>query len=112
MIFNNRVIYEEDKIEGSRRHHHHHNPEIRERVEVVEYKRVPEVRYGDQVMYQIEEDVDVETNPYYPRRSSDVISLSCFRVLGGEGLLILVVDECRLGMQKDGLLVLLQKTSN
>ncbi|KAK2442955.1 hypothetical protein P8452_26754 [Trifolium repens] len=70
MAFNKRVIYEEDEIEGSRRrHHHHHNPEIRERVEVVEYERVPEVRYGDQVMYQIEEDVDVETNQYYPRRN-------------------------------------------
>ncbi|AES71436.1 phloem specific protein [Medicago truncatula] len=69
MAFNKRVVYEEDAIEGSRHGRHHHNPEIVERVEVVEYERVPEVRpYGGQVIY--EEDVDVETNnQYYPRRT-------------------------------------------
>jgi len=70
MAFNKRVIYEEDEIERSPGlHHHHHNPVIRERVEVVEYERVPEVRYGDKVIYEIEEGIDVETNQNYPRRN-------------------------------------------
>nr|CAA61492.1 phloem specific protein [Vicia faba] len=66
MAFNKRVVY--DEIEGSHRHHHHHNPEVVERVEVVEYERVPEVRpYGGEVIY--EEYMDVETSQYNPRRN-------------------------------------------
>lgn len=76
MAFNKRVVYEEDEIEGSRRHNHfhghHHNPEIvRERVEVVEYEQ-PEVRVGE-VIY--EENVDVESNDYYPRRNRGGLDL-------------------------------------
>ncbi len=66
-----KIVYEEDEIEGSRRHHHHlrhHNPETRERVEVIEYEQVPEYnnRVGE-VIY--EENVDVETDQYYPGRN-------------------------------------------
>lgn len=65
MAFNKKVVYEEDEIEGS--HRHHHNPEVRERVGVVEYEQVPgQVGVGE-VVY--EENVDVEyNNGYYPAR--------------------------------------------
>ncbi|KAK7281957.1 hypothetical protein RIF29_10369 [Crotalaria pallida] len=62
-----KVVYEEDDIEGSHHHRHvHHTPEVRERVEVIEYERVPE--YNNRVSEVVyEENVDVGTDRYYPR---------------------------------------------
>ncbi|KAJ1385048.1 phloem specific protein [Sesbania bispinosa] len=67
VAFNKKVVYEEDEIEGSQHHHflHHNNPETRERVE--------EVVECEQVVY--EENVDVETNQYYPRRNRGGLEL-------------------------------------
>ncbi|OIW15405.1 hypothetical protein TanjilG_15788 [Lupinus angustifolius] len=66
-----KVVYEEDEIGGYRGGHvHHHNPEVRERVEVIEYEQVPQYnnRVGE-VVYE-ENVVDVETDRYYPRRNN------------------------------------------
>ncbi|OIV97152.1 hypothetical protein TanjilG_28903 [Lupinus angustifolius] len=67
-----KVVYEEDEIEGSRRHHHH-NPEVRERVEVIEYEQVP--TYNNRVSEVVYEEnvVDVESARYYPRRNKGCI---------------------------------------
>ncbi|KAL4326577.1 hypothetical protein HN51_033721 [Arachis hypogaea] len=61
-----KTYYEEDRVvEGSydrfnNHHHHHQQPEVRERVEVVEYERMPE--YGTrEVIYE-----EVETDRVYP----------------------------------------------
>ncbi|XP_057443168.1 uncharacterized protein LOC130734672 [Lotus japonicus] len=72
-LVNERIVYEEDVYnEGSPRyahHHHHHNPETRERVEVIEYERVPAGRVGvGEVIYE-ENVVDYETDQYYPGRN-------------------------------------------
>ena len=64
----NKTVYEEDGTEGS---YHHHHPE---RVEVVEYEKVPECgRVGGEVIY--EENVDVEADQYYPRRNRGGLEL-------------------------------------
>ncbi|KAK7350652.1 hypothetical protein VNO77_09500 [Canavalia gladiata] len=65
LAYTKRVVYEEDDIERTnRRHHHHHHPETHERVKVVEYEQVPERRYGTDVVYQ----ENVEVDQYYPQR--------------------------------------------
>ncbi|QHO57426.1 hypothetical protein HN51_012011 [Arachis hypogaea] len=57
-----RTIYEEDSYGRHNHNHHHHQPETRERVEVVEYEKMPE--YGTrEVVYE-----EVETNRNYPHR--------------------------------------------
>ncbi|KAE9608537.1 hypothetical protein Lal_00020732 [Lupinus albus] len=69
-----KVVYEEEEIEGLRRHNHrHHNPEVRERVEVIEYEQVPE--YNNRVSEVVYEEnvVDVESDRYYPRRNKGCI---------------------------------------
>lgn len=44
-VLNEKIVYEEDVIGGSRHNHmHHHHPETHERVKVVEYEQVPERR--------------------------------------------------------------------
>ncbi|KAE9587411.1 hypothetical protein Lal_00031829 [Lupinus albus] len=66
-----KVVYEENEISGYRGGHgHHHNPEVRERVEVIEYEEVPQYnnRVGG-VVYQ-ENVVDVETDRYYAPRNN------------------------------------------
>ncbi|KAK7291603.1 hypothetical protein RIF29_06877 [Crotalaria pallida] len=61
LAFNKKVVYDED--EG----YHHHTGE-REKVEVIEYDQTTfPANEVDEVVYQ--EEVDVETNQYYPRKN-------------------------------------------